>query len=92
MDRISRRHVVDEETSDQLDLVPMQSRVIKHVRKVYGYRGCETVSFTADEPAQLIEKSMASPSVLAKMLTTTLRSASGRSLSDSGPEAGRTGS
>lgn len=65
-----RKHVIGEETSEQLDIVPMQIRVIKHVRKVYGCRGCETAPVTADKPAQLIEKSMASPSVLAMLLTT----------------------
>jgi len=48
----------------------MQIRVIKHIRKVYGCRGCETAPVTADKSAQLIEKSMASPSVLAMLLTT----------------------
>lgn len=48
----------------------MQIRVIKHVRKVYGCRDCEAAPVTADKPAQLIEKSMVSPSVLAMMLTT----------------------
>ncbi|EPN55336.1 ISPpu15, transposase, partial [Pseudomonas syringae pv. actinidiae ICMP 19079] len=43
-----RKHVISEETSEQLDIVPMQ----------------------IDKPAQLIEKSMASPSVLAMLLTT----------------------
>ena len=66
-----RKHVISEETSEQLDIVPMQIRVIKHIRKVYGCRGCETAPVTADKPAQLIEKSMASPSVLAMLLTTT---------------------
>lgn len=33
----------------------MQIRVIKHVRKVYGCRECETAPVTADKPAQLIE-------------------------------------
>lgn len=37
----------------------MQIRVIKHIRKVYGCRGCETAPFTVDKSAQLIEKSMA---------------------------------
>lgn len=55
---------------EQLEIVPMQIRVIKHVRKVYACRGCETAPVTADKPAQLIEKSMASPSVLAMLLTT----------------------
>ncbi|EPN54867.1 ISPsy5, transposase, partial [Pseudomonas syringae pv. actinidiae ICMP 19079] len=63
-----RKHVISEETSEQLDIVPMQIRVIKHIRKVYGCRGCETAPVTADKPAQLIEKSMASPSVLAMLL------------------------
>lgn len=65
-----RKHVVGEQTSEQLDIVPMQIRVLKHVRKIYGCRGCESAPVTADKPAQLIEKSMASPSVLAMLLTT----------------------
>ncbi|WP_122582770.1 IS66 family transposase, partial [Pseudomonas viridiflava] len=55
---------------EQLEIVPMQIRVIKHVRKIYGCRECEAAPVTADKPAQLIEKSMASPSVLAMLLTT----------------------
>jgi hypothetical protein len=55
-----RKHVIGEETSEQLEIVPMQIRVIKHIRKVYGCRGCETAPVTVDKPAQLIEKSMAS--------------------------------
>lgn len=62
--------MIGEETSEQLDIVPMQIRVLKHVRKVYGCRDCEAAPVTADKPAQLIEKSLASPSVLAMLLTT----------------------
>ncbi len=65
-----RKHVISEETSEQLDIVPMQTRVIKHIRKVYGCRGCETPPVTADKLAQLIEKSMASLRVLAMLLAT----------------------
>lgn len=65
-----RKHAIGEEVSEQLEIVPMQIRVIKHVRKVYGCRDCETAPVTADKPAQLIEKSMASPSVLAMLLAT----------------------
>ena len=65
-----RKHAIGEETSEQLEIVPMQIRVLKHVRKVYGCRGCEAAPVTADKPAQLIEKSLASPSVLAMLLTT----------------------
>ncbi|MDB5983712.1 MAG: transposase [Pseudomonas sp.] len=64
------KHVIGEETSEQLEIVPMQIRVLRHIRKVYGCRGCEAAPVTADKPAQLIEKSMASPSVLAMLLTT----------------------
>ena len=64
------KHVIGEEVGEQLEIVPMQIRVIKHVRKVYGCRDCETAPVTADKPAQLIERSMASPSVLAMLLTT----------------------
>jgi transposase len=48
----------------------MQIRVIKHIRKTYACKGCETAPITADKPAQLIEKSMASPSLLAMLLST----------------------
>ncbi|WP_252090642.1 IS66 family transposase [Pseudomonas sp. MWU13-3659] len=65
-----RKHAIGEEVSEQLEIVPMQIRVIKHVRKVYGCRDCESAPVTADKPAQVIEKSMASPSVLAMLLTT----------------------
>jgi transposase len=65
-----RKHVINEEIGKQPNIMPMQIRVIKHICTVYGCRGCETAPVTADKPAQLIEKSMASPSVLAMLLTT----------------------
>ena len=65
-----RKHVMGEETSEQLEIIPMQIRVIKHIRKTYACKGCESAPVTADKPAQLIEKSIASPSVLAMLLTT----------------------
>jgi transposase len=65
-----RKHAIGEETSEQLDIVPMQIRVIKNIRKVYGCRDCETAPVTAEKPAQLIENSMASSSVLVMLLTT----------------------
>ena len=48
----------------------MQVRVIRHIRKTYACKACEAAPITADKPAQLIEKSLASPSVLAMLLTT----------------------
>jgi transposase len=65
-----RKHVIGEETSEQLDIVPMQIRVLRHIRKTYACKACETAPVTADKPAQLIEKSLASPGVLAMLLTT----------------------
>tara|TARA_R110002020_G_C16261901_1_gene770531 strand:+ start:464 stop:1978 length:1515 start_codon:yes stop_codon:yes gene_type:complete len=65
-----RKQAIGEETSEQLEIIPMQIRVIRHIRKVYACKGCESAPVTADKPAQLIEKSMASPSVLAMLLTT----------------------
>lgn len=65
-----RKQAIGEETSEQLEIIPMQIRVIRHIRKVYACKGCETAPVTADKPAQLIEKSLASPSVLAMLLTT----------------------
>jgi transposase len=65
-----RKQMIGEETSEQLEIIPMQVRVIKHIRKTYACKGCEAAPVTADKPAQLIEKSMASPSVLAMLLST----------------------
>ena len=64
------KHSIGEEIGEQLEIVPMQIRAIKHVRKGYACRGCETALVTADKPAQLIKKSLASPSVLAMLLMT----------------------
>ncbi len=64
------KHVIGEETSEQLEIIPMQVRVIRHIRKTYACKACEAAPVTADKPAQLIEKSLASPSVLAMLLTT----------------------
>lgn len=36
-----REHAIGEEISEQLEIVPMQIRVIKHIRKTYGCRDCE---------------------------------------------------
>ncbi|MNZ81116.1 Transposase IS66 family protein [compost metagenome] len=64
------KQVIGEETSEQLEIIPMQVRVIRHIRMTYACKACEAAPVTADKPAQLIEKSLASPSVLAMLLTT----------------------
>jgi len=60
-----RKHCMGEEISEQLQILPMQTRAIIHVRKIYGCRDCQTSPITADRLVQLIEKSMAIPSALA---------------------------
>lgn len=57
------KQVIGEETSEQLEIVPMQVRVLKHIRKTYACKGCEAAPVTAGKPAQLIEKSLANPCV-----------------------------
>ncbi|MNF59317.1 Transposase IS66 family protein [compost metagenome] len=64
-----RKQAIGEETSEQLEIIPMQVQVIRHIRKTYACKACESAPVTADKPAQLIEKSLASPSVLAMLLT-----------------------
>lgn len=65
-----QKHVIGEETSEQLEIIPQRVQVIRHIRKVYGCKACETAPKTAAKPAQIIEKSMATPSVLSMLLTT----------------------
>ncbi len=65
-----QKHVIGEETSEQLEIIPQRVQVIRHVRKVYGCKACETAPKTAAKPAQFIEKIMATPSVLSMLLTT----------------------
>ena len=56
-----RKQVIGEEISEQLEIIPMRVQVIRHIRKTYACKACETAPVTADKPAQLIEKSLASP-------------------------------
>lgn len=65
-----RKQAIGEETCEQLEIIPMQVRVIRHIRKTYACKACDTAPVTADKPAQVIEKILASPSVLAMLLTT----------------------
>jgi transposase len=50
--------------SEQLDIVPAQIRVLRHIRKTYAC-GCGHCIKTAPLPAQPIPKSLASPGLLA---------------------------
>jgi len=51
--------------SEQLDIIPMQIQVIRHIRKQYACPCCEGYLKTAIKPKQPIEKSQASSGLLA---------------------------
>ena len=56
---------VSSKTSEQLDIIPAQVQVIRHVRRTYACKTCQGKPHTAGLPAQPIPKSMASPGTLA---------------------------
>ena len=60
--------VIGEDMSEQLDIVPMQVRVLRHVRKRYGCPGGTHAPVTAALPAQPLPKSNASANFLAMLL------------------------
>ncbi len=62
-------HVIGEEVSEQLDIVPAQVRVLEQVKLKYGCRGCEEGVTTAKAPVQPIPGSLASPGILAYVIT-----------------------
>jgi transposase len=57
------------ETSEQLDYIPAQVSVLQHVRRKYTCPCCNNYMVTANKPAQPIEKSIASPGLLAQVAT-----------------------
>lgn len=59
---------IGEDVSEQLDIVPMQVRVLRHVRKRYGCPGSAHAPVTAPLPAQPLPKSNASGNFLAMLL------------------------
>jgi transposase len=67
-------HRIGEETSEQLELIPAQVKVIEHVRPKYGCRHCEQQGTAvkiriAPVPPTPIPKSMATASLLAHIIT-----------------------
>ncbi|MFC3377046.1 IS66 family transposase [Rugamonas sp. CCM 8940] len=60
--------VIGEDVSEQLDLVPMQVRVLRHIRKRYGCPGGVHAPVTAPLPPQPLPKSNASADLLAMLL------------------------
>ena len=61
--------VINRVVSEQLDIIPMQVRVLQHIRLVYGCKASEHAPVTAALPQQPLPKSNASPSLLAMLLT-----------------------
>lgn len=57
--------VIGEKVNEQLDLIPAQVRVLKHVRRTYRCADCQGQIKTAPMPAQPIPKSNASSGTLA---------------------------
>ena len=62
--------VINRVVSEQLDIIPMQVRVLQHIRLVYGCAASEHAPVTAKLPPQPLPKSNASPGLLAMLLTT----------------------
>ena len=56
---------IGSEQHEQLDLIPAQLKAIVHLRKKYACPCCEQYVVTATKPKQPIEKSIASPGLLA---------------------------
>lgn len=60
---------IGEDVSEQLDVVPMQIRVLRHRRKRYGCPAGKHAPVTAPAPAQVLPKSNASNDLLAMLIT-----------------------
>lgn len=61
--------VIGEEISEQLDVIPAQVRVIRHVRRKYACKACEEGVAQAPKPRQPLPKSNASPRLLSFIAT-----------------------
>ncbi|MBQ0753256.1 MAG: IS66 family transposase [Gammaproteobacteria bacterium] len=66
---------IGNEISEQLDIVPAKIKVLRHLRKKYACPCCEQHLITAPKPAQPIEKSIASPGLLAHVAVSKYRDA-----------------
>ena len=67
-------HAIGEESREQLEFIPAQVKVIEHIRLKYACRHCEqqgtdTPVTTAPVPTSPIPKSIATPSLLAQIIT-----------------------
>ena len=60
---------IGSEDHEQLDIIPAKIKVIRHKRLKYACPCCDGYIVTADKPRQPIEKSIASPGLLAYIAT-----------------------
>ncbi len=60
---------IGEEVSEQLDVIPAQVRVLRHIRPKYACPCCKEGVKTAPMPPQPLPKSIASPGLLAHVAT-----------------------
>ena len=60
---------IGEETSEQLDYIPAVVRVLKHIRPKYACPCCRNGVRTAPVPLSIFPKSLATPSLLAHIVT-----------------------
>lgn len=70
-------HRMGEEVSEQIEFIPAQIRVLKNIRPKYSCRACETNGTQvtiqiADVPPAIIPKSMATPSLLAQIISSKM--------------------
>lgn len=61
--------LIGHESHEQLDVIPAQIKVIRHLRNKYACPCCDGYIKTANKPPQLIDKSIASPSLIAHVVT-----------------------
>lgn len=60
---------IGEQVSEQLDIIPAKIRVLRHIRPQYACPCCKQGVHIAPVAAQLLPKSMASPALLAHIVT-----------------------
>lgn len=70
-------HRMGEEVSEQIEFIPAQIRVTRNIRPKYSCRMCETQGtevaiHIADVPPAIIPKSMATPSLLAQIISSKM--------------------
>ena len=61
-------HVIGEDKSEQLEIIPAQVKVIEHIQVKYGCRACEQGVTVAPKPPQPIPKSIATAGLLAYVI------------------------